>query len=391
MKDKICSFFILLPFIWLSTGMLILKNGDKTMVAMVVISIIATLCSYGTSSIKQNLSNKMLWIVSLITIYGLFSYAYHGLSSTEIRAVISSLLLIAIFPRQVITRKSIAYFALVGAIISTVMIWYWSQFLGISRGNWPINAIPFSTLTASFTLICLIMTTTETNKSFKVIMLIGFIVGSGGLILGETRGVWLGFLCSLIIFTVFWMIDNYQPRYWLYILSVILVMGATIFVLKPKLEQRIVQTQNEYAAIESGNLCTSIGLRLQLWKASTMLIEDHPVIGLGDSHIKKFNELYKDSRISQCLYNLKPAHYHNQYIDKLVKNGVIGLALFLLLLLAPLWLCHKDHYTKYITISLCALLAIASLTDVPFNHGQTLFIFMVYVCLLHFKPSKQSI
>ncbi len=93
---EICSFFILLPFIWLSTGMLILKNGDKTMVAMVVISIIATLCGCGTSSIKQNLSNKMLWIVSLITIYGLFSYAYHGLSSTEIRAVISGLLLIAV-------------------------------------------------------------------------------------------------------------------------------------------------------------------------------------------------------------------------------------------------------------------------------------------------------
>ncbi len=101
----------------------------------------------------------------------------------------------------------------------------------------------------------------------------------------------------------------------------------------------------------------------------------------------------KEGRISQCLYKLKPAHITaNQYIDKLVKNGVIGLALFLLLLLAPLWLYHKDHYTKYITISLCALLAIASLTDVPFfNHGQTLFIFMVYVCLLHFKPSKQSI
>lgn len=61
----------------------------------------------------------MLWIVSLITIYGLFSYAYHGLSSTEIRSIISSLLLIAIFPRQVINRKIIAYLALIGAIIST--------------------------------------------------------------------------------------------------------------------------------------------------------------------------------------------------------------------------------------------------------------------------------
>lgn len=235
------------------------------------------------------------------------------------------------------------------------------------------------------------MAITDTKKSFKAIMLISFTVGCSGLILGETRGVWLGFLCSLIIFTIFWMKDNYQPRYWLYILSVILVVGATIFVFRTELEQRLVQTQNEYTAIESGNLCTSIGLRLQMWKVSPILIEQSPILGLGDSHIKRIDELYHDGRISRCLYSFQPPHYHNQYIDKLVKNGVIGLVLFLLLLFTPLWLCQKDHYTKYITISLCTLLAIASLTDVPFNHGQTLFIFMVYVCLLHFKPSKQSI
>lgn len=391
MKDRVFSFFILLPFIWLSTGMLILKNGDKTMVAMIIISIIATVCRYGLTSIKQNLSNKMLWLVSLITVYSLFSYTYHGLSSTEIRAIISSLLLIAIFPRQIITRKTLIPLAFLGVIISTTMIWYWCQYLGISRGYWPINAIPFSTLTASFTLVCLIMAITDTKKSIKALMLISFIVGCGGLVLGETRGVWLGFICSLILFTIFWMKDNYQPRYWFYILSVILIMGVTLFVLKPKLEQRIIQTKHEYAAIESGNLCTSIGLRLQLWKASTILIENHPIIGLGDQHSREFDELYKEGRISQCLYNLQPAHYHNQYIDKLVKNGVIGLVLFLSLLLTPLWLCSKEHYTKYITISLCTLLAIASLTDVPFNHGPTLFIYMTYICILNYKSSQKSI
>lgn len=90
------------------------------------------------------------------------------------------------------------------------------------------------------------------------------------------------------------------------------------------------------------------------------------------------------------MYNLQPAHYHNQYIDKLVKNGVVGLVLFLSLLLTPLWLCSKEHYAKYITISLCTLLAIASLTDVPFNHGQTLFIYMTYICILNYKPSQRA-
>lgn len=136
-------------------------------------------------------------------------------------------------------------------------------------------------------------------------MLISFIVGVGGLVLGETRGVWLGFICSLILFTIFWMKDNYQPRYWFYILSVILIMGVTLFVLKPKLEQRIVQTKHEYAAIESGNLCTSIGLRLQLWKTSTILIENHPIIGLGDQHIKNsMNSIKRGESVNVCItYN----------------------------------------------------------------------------------------
>ena len=73
-KKAVTDLLILLPFIWLLSGMLVIRNGDKTMIAMILISIIATLISQGFYSVKHNLQhNKTLWVVLAMTGYALFS------------------------------------------------------------------------------------------------------------------------------------------------------------------------------------------------------------------------------------------------------------------------------------------------------------------------------
>lgn len=379
MKDKICSFFILLPFIWLSTGMLILKNGDKTMVAMVVISIIATLCSYGTSSIKQNLSNKMLWLVIVIAGYTIFSYAYHGLSSRELRAILASLLFLLFLPSQLITQNRLVIFVVLGSIISSIYAWYYSVYLGLGR-SWPINPIPYSTLIASFAIMSLGLVISHDKKRVKALTLFAFLCCCYALILGETRGIWLAILMALVIITCYSMIKFYRPKYWLYLSAFTLLICTVGVMVKPQIEQRVTQTEREYKAIQSGNLCTSIGLRLQMWQAASILVEDNPILGLGDSHLQKIDELYKQKRISKCLYDNQPPHYHNQYLDRFVKNGAIGAILLIALLLLPLSkLKQKTITQQYFLLGIISVFAVASLTDVPLNHGQTLFMYFFYI------------
>lgn len=379
MKDRVFSFFILLPFIWLSTGMLILKNGDKTMVAMIIISIIATVCRYGLTSIKQNLSNKMLWLVIAIAAYTLFSYAYHGLSSRELRAIIGSLLFLLFLPTQLITQNRLIGLVVLGSIVSSLYAWYYGIYLGLGR-EWPINPIPYSTLIASFAIMSLGLMLANTNKLVKLLTLLAFLCCCFALIIGETRGIWLATLVALIAIATYNMIKFYQPKYWLYLGGLTLLLIIAGFAVKPQIEQRIVQTEQEYQAIQSGNLCTSIGLRLQMWQAASILVEDDPIFGLGDGHLNKINALYKQHRVSQCLYDYQPPHYHNQYLDRFVKNGAIGALLLLGLLLVPLKnikLCTTTQ--QYFLVGIISVYASASLTDVPLNHGQTLFMYFFYI------------
>lgn len=379
MKDRVFSFFILLPFIWLSTGMLILKNGDKTMVAMIIISIIATVCRYGLTSIKQNLSNKMLWLVIAIAAYTLFSYAYHGLSSRELRAIIGSLLFLLFLPTQLITQNRLIGLVVLGSIVSSLYAWYYGIYLGLGR-SWPMNPIPYSTLIVSFAIMSLSFALASTDKRVKVITTVCFSFSCLALIIGESRGLWLALALTLFTFAIYSMIRFYQPKYWLYIMGLVILIGSMGIVLKPQLEARWQQTEQEYQAIQNGNMCTSIGLRLQMWQAASILVEDDPILGTGDAHIQKLDKLYHQGRIEKCLYQYQPAHYHNQYLDRFVKNGVIGLILLLALLLCPITQIKKLNNTKqYILLGIITVYISASLTDVPLNHGQTLFMYFFYI------------
>ena len=199
-KKHLINGLILLPFIWLSTGMLILRNGDKTMVAMVIISLITTLIVYGATTLKHNLStNKLLWLLFIICGYFLFSYVYHGLSSREIRAFIAATLLVAIFPSSLLTQKLIIWLTVISALISFCVTYYCMIYMHWSRDTWPINAIPYGTLIASISVIALSLSLTLTNNKEKTVTFLAFILSSYGLIITESRGVWLGFIFALAV------------------------------------------------------------------------------------------------------------------------------------------------------------------------------------------------
>ena len=282
-KKYLINGLILLPFIWLSTGMLILRNGDKTMVAMVIISLITTLIVYGLTTLKRNLStNKLLWLLLIICGYFLFSYYYHGLSSREIRSFIAATLLVAIFPSSLLTKKLIIWLTVISALISFCFAYYCMIHMHWSRDAWPINAIPYGTLIAGISVIALSLSLTLTNYKEKAVTFLAFILSSYGLIITESRGVWLGFIFALtVIFVVFITTKKIKITWRSVVIAIVLIGGVSI-ISKPLISQRLSQTHQEYSDIKSGDLNTSIGLRLQMWQSAPMLIEHHELLGQGD-------------------------------------------------------------------------------------------------------------
>ncbi|MEC6824741.1 O-antigen ligase family protein [Photobacterium piscicola] len=381
LKKYLINGLILLPFIWLSTGMLILRNGDKTMVVMIIISLITTLLIYGSTTLKHNIStNKTLWLLFVICSYFLFSYYYHGLSSREIRSFIAATLLVAIFPSSLLTKKIIIWLTVISALISFCFAYYCMFYMHWNRSIWPINAIPYSTLIASIGVISLSLCLASANNTEKAVTFLAFLLSSYALVITETRGVWLGFIVSLaIIFIIFITTKKIKITGRSAVITIILIAGISVMS-KPLISQRLAQTHQEYSDIKSGDLNTSIGLRLQMWQSAPMFIEHHEILGQGNQYLALLDTLYRQGHISKSLYTFQPPHFHNQYVDYMVKKGVIGLILLLCLFILPLCLLKNTSILqRYITISLVSLFAVASLTDVPLNHGQTIFMYIFWL------------
>ena len=319
----------------------------------------------------------------------IFSYQYHGLSSRQIRALIGASVFLLFFPRELLTTRFLRGLTLLGAVCSLGFTAYYALYLDLPRGEWPINAIPQSTLSASIAVLALAQLLKKKDKFQTALSAAAFLFSISAVFLSQTRGIWLAFTCAFIMLVILNIRKKEINKK--FILAAVAVLFAAGFTLKPQLEQRLAQTQNEVKQIAAGNLNTSIGFRLQMWQLAPQLVSENIAFGLGGNHSSVFTELYEQGLVSQRLYRYQPAHYHNQYLDRTIKNGVVGLALLLAILLVPLTqLGNLDPKRRYMVAGLVLLFAIASLTDVPFNHGQTIFMYLLLVCGLGSKAETEQ-
>lgn len=376
-KDRLYKTLILMPFLWSFTGLLLLRNGDKLMIIVIVISIMATLLHYGVSSIKKNFTDKGLWVILVYTVYTAFSYYYHGASSREIRTLVGITLLLLTFPRELINTRVLKRLTVLGSVIILSSSYYFSVYLNLYRTDWPINAIPHGTLAAVITILAFVFLLNANHYRDRIILIFAILMSSSAVIMGQARGVWLALIIALLI-TLFSKLKIKHIN-WKYVLISIVILSLGAYVAKPKLEQRIKQTQAEITKIQSGDLNSSIGIRLQLWSASAKIINENPILGSGDAHQILLRDLALKGEITNVVKNF--THYHNQYLDQLVKKGGIGLILLLLLFIYPL-VSTSGGINRQMAIAVVVVCTVAGITDVPLNHGAPLFMYILLMFTL---------
>jgi O-antigen ligase len=160
--------------------------------------------------------------------------------------------------------------------------------------------------------------------------------------------------------------------------AVLTSIGAFLF--KDKINERYNQTIYEIERIQSNDYSTSIGLRLQMWMLTPELIKQKPILGHGQEQREILKGKLKSGEISNQLFYFASAHYHNQFLDKIVKSGVVGLMFVTLLLLYPLMMMKNlPPSDTYMVIGLVSLFSIAGLTDVPFNHAQPMMLYLLFL------------
>ena len=389
-KKNILDSVILFPFIWVTTGMFLYPDGKKLMVLFVLMSVITSIYSYGIKMQWLNIkNNKLLWLIGTWLIFALFSKLYHGYGSSVLRVLFTSFLFFASLPPSLVINKiNFKTLIIISALTSMVYLILQVFILDLGR-NWTINPIPYATFSTVISIIAFHYLLNYKSKRDCFVWLIIFIIGVIPLLYSQTRGLWLA-LGILIIFLTLKMLFSGKKSIYL-LIPLILALIASYHLGGEKITQRISQTQSEIQQIIDGNMDTSIGQRLQMWKAAIILSQKSPLLGLGDSHAKYKKELVDQHVVSPKI--IRYSHYHNQFLNTFVKGGFLGLVILLLSIILPAYylIRNKNKYT-WPGLLIIATYIIASLTDVPFHQAQTLtyYFILIFIIFIHTHQMKQE-
>jgi O-antigen ligase len=149
----------------------------------------------------------------------------------------------------------------------------------------------------------------------------------------KTRGTWL-VLPFYAIFFVWYLRDL---RWWqrvAIILLPLLMLGAAVHQ-SSMVRERIYAVQSDLQQYASGaNRDTSVGQRLEIWRASWQMFIDHPLLGVGRQQFKP--ELYRLAAQGQVTSSIvELPHSHNGILFQMALWGSGGLLAQLLVYLVP--------------------------------------------------------
>lgn len=282
------------------------------------------------------------WVPAALCLYGLSHWlvlAVHGEDLSEFdlpsRYLAASAVLIFVSKYPPPGRAVFAYCG-VGAILSGIFALYQVGAGQVSRVESFDNAIHFGNGSMALAVISLCGLTAGLEKKLPnwltLILVLGFVLGMYAALASGSRGVWLAFpILIIVMMALFW--GRMPGRKKLVGAAVVTaVLGASTFLQFEKVESRVAVGIGEYSGyFDSGKNGTSVGLRLDMWKAGLIAFESSPLVGVGPAGLDRLlGQLVEDQIIHPTTATFR--HLHNQFIDILARQGLVGIMFYALLI-----------------------------------------------------------
>jgi len=173
------------------------------------------------------------------------------------------------------------------------------------------------------------------NTRVAWLPVVGLVCGVLAALFSGSRGAWLGLL------VVLWPMLKYgshlHGKTIRYTVALILVACVGAYMtpqtgVAGRMNDAVSDIERYNNLNDAG---TNVGIRLELWKASAMLIAEHPLIGVGrDAFHGELQALEREGRLQKSLA-LTYSTPHNDVLNTLVTGGVLDLSFLLLIYAAP--------------------------------------------------------
>jgi len=194
-----------------------------------------------------------------------------------------------------------------------------------------MHHIQYSTFLAFVALVLFDWFARERRWGYRLLCLLFFIVIVGTLFLINGRTGQVAFLVGLFVLAFAHFQNKFKALLLSSLLAVLVISAA--YELSDNFKERVAIAQSDIEnMVEKGNFGTSLGYRVGVTLLSSSLIQERPLLGTGV--IDTIPMIRKRAAIEfPNDYFLSIAnHLQNQYLQVLVEIGIVGLAIFLMML-----------------------------------------------------------
>ncbi|MFL7023331.1 O-antigen ligase family protein [Enterovibrio norvegicus] len=343
------------------------------------IPIVSLYCLYFyRKTFIENIKDERLrpFLVSSLAIFTYFGY-FHLTRGDEFgfsRTLITCIIYAVVVPWHKISREVIYRMLIIAGITCGLNACYEFFTMHISRVGIATNPIPYALYCASMSLSIIYIVATSRGFT-RVFGVVGMIFASTALVLTDVRGIILLFpFVALVILLV--ILRGSIKGYLSAFAIIALTLSCSYLVFKDKIEHRIDFTISEMQIVLDGSRATSLGARLDLWQRGIEASKENVLFGIGDQKLRQEIAAIPNS-VAQ-----KQAHFHNQYVDTLVRYGTTGLLLLAIWIVSPLVSYRTETAFSLnfnpVILGIILITIGAGLTDVPFHHTHVVYLFSLF-------------
>ncbi|TQV62036.1 MAG: O-antigen ligase family protein [Halothiobacillaceae bacterium] len=273
--------------------------------------------------------------------------------------------------------QAIWHGAAIGAIGAFFMALYQRYASGLDRAEGfqhPIQFGDIGMLLGLLSLVAVLRFASTRQSMLAAFSMLGALAGIMASLLSGSRGGWIGL--PLIIMTLLGYYANTLGRRRILAISGLLALMLYIAFISPQtgVKDRLNAAINDITHYQHENGAnSSVGARLELYKAGAMLIDDAGMFGLGEQGARdKLQAMANDGLIRPAIVDM--GHFHNELLDHLIRNGFVGAIALIMLYAVPLigFITHAGSHDP--DIKAAAVAGIITVTSViDFGLSQKFF------------------
>lgn len=178
----------------------------------------------------------------------------------------------------------------------------------------------------------------------RALKIIGFAAGIYASFISGSRGGWVALPVFLMIF-IYFRFGKISFKAIMSASLMLIVTGFIVFTTNKEFHHRVDELAGNMSAFQQGNRDTSLGIRLQLFKAAAVIFAQHPVFGVGpEGFALEMEPMQKAGEITSLAAELGKGEVHNELLSKAAGLGIFGLIAILSIYLVPLRIFY--HVTR---------------------------------------------